>query len=871
MNGECESTLLRYKWVSLGRTQASQSSNGIDELGRMFTWGQDREGQSGQGGLISGVECATQLGSATNWVKASSGEKSTIAHNESNELWGWGDQQYTDNSAFGLPPPGVEYYTPVRVAPGYNFKDVAHDYYHTLAIGMDNKLYTFGSNHDYTLGAGVTEGDNFMTPILNPTLLADIKLIDCEYLVNIAVTTDDKVYVWGENFWDWCGPGFFNYQIPTEVTGLVIPVGETIVECTICNYGVLILLSNGELWAAGDGLLFGDQCAVYPAGTATFQRVTELSARNIVKVKATSLGGTSVFVVDSDGNIWGFSDDPDWYTGNAIPPVYNTWNSIGDTNVTYIDVVNNTHNQVYQAIDDQGYLWTWGSQAWGPHLALCVDKTEVPLREIAGLAAPAVDSLGNPVFLNGVGGLVERPSDYDQPLPQILRHKPCGHWHLRLFEEGPYPTNCWMCSLAIKDNLLLLIAAGKHLQTYPGTGNEMLMFTYDIDANIWKLIHWSELKNTATYPGGAATDTNIYGFANYKVDVSGTRFNEVYTNQAMGVWVIHAGGDEYVEFADSIEMSGQNKLGVHASGVVALAYTNLAGQLIVKVSTDFGVTYITRKIIGALANRKDFSLVIDDSDGYIYLAHQVNTSSVKVERSIDNGLNWTTRVANNTIITDLKDVKLVSDNDMLFLICASDAAGAIERSSNGGISWSTISGEPSNSIVSSGCNVEDFQDDIAFAMAGSDGYMYNYIYDGGYSWNIRDITQIDVDGTTIDVTATDHLADLNGYNGRFAYVAYGFYTVPEPYIAISISNDRGEHWDIRATPLSYFAGVDELSLFQGCPLFCITDVPYLNHVWEFEKVVDSENWAGNCGFVKQKDKYEKVLNCSCPCKITKTV
>lgn len=871
MNAECPREFLRYKWVSLGRTQASQSSNGIDELGRMITWGQNGYGRSGQGDSEISIPCATQLGSATNWIKACSGEISTIALNLDNELWGWGfSEEHCE--PFGLPPGsgddgGSIFYTPTRVAPGYDFKDVAHDYYHTLAIGLDNKLWTWGMNYDYALGAGFVDDLGVMTPTLNPTLTDDIKLIDCEYLANVAVTTNDKVYVWGY-FWLYSS---FDYQIPTEVTGLVIPAGETIVNCNICGYGVLILLSNGELWVAGHKELFGDQGVAYPTGTAIFKQVTELAARNIVKLKATALGSISVFVIDSDGNIWGFSDDPDWYTGNATPPVWNTWNSIGDTNVTYIDVINNTHQRVYQAIDDQGYLWTWGYQGWGPHLAICKYRDEVLLREIAGLAAPAIDALGEPILLNNLEGLIEGLSDYVQPLPQILHHKPCGHWHLRLFEGEPptYPINCWMCSLAISGNILLFVAAGKHLHNYPETGNEVLMFTYNMDANIWTNILWDNFKNAAEYPGGTDIDTDIYAFANYKLDVSGTKFNEVYTNPAMGIWVVHPGGSEYVEFVDSIEKSAKNKLGVHSSGLVALVYTNSAGQLIVKISTDFGVTYVTRRTIGALINRNDYSLAVDN-DGYIYLAHQISTSSVKVEKSIDNGLNWTNQIASKFILTNLEEIKLVADNSMLFLLCASDTVGAIERSSNGGTSWTTVPDEPSNSIVASGCNVDDSHNNIAFVMA--DDTMYNYIYDGGYDWFERDITQLNIEGTTINVIATKKLADLAGNNGRFAYASYGFYTVPEPYIAVSISNDMGQHWDVRATPLAYGGtSLDELTDFQGCPLFCITDVPYLNHVWKFEKSTDSKNWVNDCGFVKQKDKYEKVIKCECPCKITKTV
>jgi hypothetical protein len=91
-------------------------------------------------------------------------------------------------------------------------------------------------------------------------------------------------------------------------------------------------------------------------------------------------------------------------------------------------------------------------------------------------------------------------------------------------------------------------------------------------------------------------------------------------------------------------MSGAFKMGVHSTGLVACAYTDGAGQIIVKVSTDYGATFATVKTVGALAARKDYSLIVDEN-GYIYLTHQVTTTAYKVERSINQGGAWTTQVA----------------------------------------------------------------------------------------------------------------------------------------------------------------------------------------------------------------------------------
>lgn len=407
----------------------------------------------------------------------------------------------------------------------------------------------------------------------------------------------------------------------------------------------------------------------------------------------------------------------------------------------------------------------------------------------------------------------------------------------------------------------MFVACGKHLQTGVDTGCEVLIFDYDIDANIWTLALYDNAKNAANYPGGASIYNDTMIFANWKADASGTGwYDEHYTNFCLGVWVLDGSYNmNYVEFASKNDMYMQGKAAAYSGGVVTVAYENAAGQLLIQVSTDYGATWNLRKTVGVLAARKDWSIAID-KNGYIFLAHQISTSSVMVERTVDNGLNWTTRIASNYMIANMEELKLVADNDMLFLFASSSTVSAIERSSNGGTSWSTISSEPlADPHVSSGCNVSDDHSDIAFVTSGED--LNNYLYDtdyGGYNWLIRSIPQISEEGDEINTYQGPNLADLNGYNGRFAYSAYTFYSIPVPYVAVAITVDRGVTWAVRSSPLGWASGVNELGDFRGCPLFCLTDVPHLNHIWKFEK----SDWATK--FVKQKDKYKVEQPCVCP-------
>ena len=907
-NGKCEDGFKRCKWASLGRTMASQSSNAIDELGRIFTWGRNYYSQCGQGpgtsnDYLTYIEFATQLGSANNWVKACSGELSTIAINTKGELWGWGRSD-DDCEPFGLPPLSGDngdtiFYYPRLVTPGYLWKDFTHDYYHTMAIDANDKLWVWGMDYDYAFGMGGVGGGSAI-PIQHTLLTDDVKLIDCEYLCNIAVTTDDKVYIWGDNysvFW-----AVSALETPYEVLGLTIPPGETIIEATASYMGITILLSDGSLWAAGDGRIFGD---VGVTGDSTILiKVPFFIGKGVVKVRNTALGSRSVFVIDDQGNIWGWGTES-YVLGNTIVQVYNSFQLVINNfegEHKWIDVVNNEHNLCFQAIDESGYMYTWGYQGWGPHLAIGAASSTalaaldpnitdvVLLRIYAGKAAMALDYSGDLTTLNAVPLGI---SEYLQPLDQDKRHRPCGHWHLREFEEEElYPQNCWMPSLAVHDGTVFFVAAGKHQQRdVADTGSEVMFFTYDIDAGIWELIYYTENINASNYPGGAAIDVDIYSFFNWKANMTGTRFTEVPTNPGMGCWTYNVAGAtlNYVEWTDNIAMSGQNKLGVHAGGLVALAYTDTTGQVLIKVSTDFGATFALVKTLPVDATRKDYSLVVDPN-GHIYISYMVSHASIKTERSIDNGANWTVQSWANTVISNILEVKLVSDNTALFIFCASAIATGIERSVNAGVSWSTISGEPGSSIM--GSATYPSADDQAIVLIDGDtshyewyasstawkidslgnlyvdtsisegrytvyGTMYNYIDDafyGGFTWVPRDITHLSAESENMDISVEESQSTLEGYNGRFAYASYGFFSAPDHHVAIVLSNDSGVNWYVVSTPLGWNSE-NEIGDFKGCPLFSLTDVPYLNHIWTFEK----GDWAEK--FVKQKDKYVKVDVC----------
>lgn len=436
---------------------------------------------------------------------------------------------------------------------------------------------------------------------------------------------------------------------------------------------------------------------------------------------------------------------------------------------------------------------------------------------------------------------------------QTRFHRPCGHWHLRLFEETPpgYARNCWMPSLSVNGTHVFCVFAGKHMQLYPGTGCEIYMFDFDIGANTWDLLYTGTNIQAANFPGGTGFDDDICMFANYKADSDGTRLTETFSNYGIGVWVYRPSTDtmNYTEYAGEPEQYLQNKVGCHESGMAAFAYENAAGQLLVEVSTDWGATWNTRKTVGALAARNDYSLCVD-KNGYIYLAHQTTTSNFMLEYSTNNGVAWATLEAGESLIANMTRMKLNKDG-IRYYIFGMSATDSAAKFSDDGATWTSILLYSAvDTITAYGTYVDSER-----CVSAVHDYMNHYYYDddeAAYTWTTREIPGylpayntvpdflgFDVGGLVDDLlealgigAQNIWLADLNGHNGVFAYSSFGFYAFPNVSVVIAVSVDNGESWTVKQTPLRFFGSGSEITDFDGNP----------------------RDWAER--FTRQRDKYE---------------
>jgi len=128
----------------------------LDANGNVWTWGNNSNGELGNGTTISS-SVPIKVAGVSNIIGVSAGDGSTVVLNADGHVWAWGLIRHGDgaNHSYGL--------TPVQVA-GIDHVTLVRDRdWHVLAIKDDGTAWAWGSNQRGECGNG-TVGGNTDTP-----------------------------------------------------------------------------------------------------------------------------------------------------------------------------------------------------------------------------------------------------------------------------------------------------------------------------------------------------------------------------------------------------------------------------------------------------------------------------------------------------------------------------------------------------------------------------------------------------------------------------------------------------------------------------------------------------------------------------------
>ena len=173
-------------WVSL--SVGEKYAVALKSDGSLWTWGYNKHGQLGDG-TYEDKEVPTRIGTDNDWVQVQGGGCFTLGIKQDGTLWGWG------YNSFGALGDGTTttINTPTRIGPDADWKIISPGMFNTLGIRDDGSLWTWG----YIITA---QGDTIVPQPTRVGLDNDWVEIDVgNWNDAFAMKRNGELWAWGYN------------------------------------------------------------------------------------------------------------------------------------------------------------------------------------------------------------------------------------------------------------------------------------------------------------------------------------------------------------------------------------------------------------------------------------------------------------------------------------------------------------------------------------------------------------------------------------------------------------------------------------------------------------------------------------------------
>jgi alpha-tubulin suppressor-like RCC1 family protein len=376
---------VRFKQIATGSTH----SLGLTVDGRVLAWGGNSAGQLGDNSTASHAtpvpiaQGAVPLG--TRFVQVSAGYAYSLALTADGTVYAWGSNsfgQLGDNSTVYRSAPvalALQY-----VPAGIRFTQIAAGQNHSLALAADGALYSWGSSLDGQLGNGTT--DHLLPMSVAPGMAPPdtrYKQIAAGSFHSLALATDGKVYAWGNNARGQLGDGTTTSRaFLVEVLPGTAPAGTRYVQLSAGSNHTLALAADGNAygWGYNGYGQLGD-------GTTTDRLVPTPTASTGTRFTQVAAGQSHSLALAADGTpyAWGSNSNAqlgDNSTTQRLAPVALAAGAATGYTQT---AAGNSHSV---ALTATGGLYAWGFNSYGQLGDGTTTDRTVPVPVAQG-AAPA--------------------------------------------------------------------------------------------------------------------------------------------------------------------------------------------------------------------------------------------------------------------------------------------------------------------------------------------------------------------------------------------------------------------------------------------------------------------------------------------------